>query len=65
MSFLNKGLCITIVDERTDVEEQFKYDGGLKIFVEELNRGKELIHKDVIHFEGNEKGRISRVCNAV
>ena len=40
LAFLNKGLCITIVDERTDVEEQFQYDGGLKIFVEELNRGK-------------------------
>jgi len=56
LAFLNKGLCITLVDERTDVKEQFKYDGGLKIFVEELNKGKELIHKDVIHFEGSEKG---------
>lgn len=56
LAFLNKGLCITIIDERTDVEEQFKYDGGLKVFVEELNKGKELIHKDVIHFEGKEKG---------
>ncbi|MFQ5786590.1 MAG: DNA topoisomerase (ATP-hydrolyzing) subunit B [Thermodesulfobacteriota bacterium] len=56
LAFLNKGLCITIIDERTDVEEQFKYDGGLRIFVKELNKGKELIHKDVIHFEGKEKG---------
>jgi len=56
LAFLNKGLCITIIDERTDVKEQFKYDGGLKIFVKELNRGRELIHRDVIHFEGNEKG---------
>ncbi|MBS1257831.1 MAG: Type 2 topoisomerase subunit B [Candidatus Scalindua arabica] len=56
LAFLNKGLGITIIDERTEVKEQFKYDGGLKIFVKELNRGKELIHRDVIHFEGNEKG---------
>ena len=47
LAFLNKGLCITIIDERADVKEQFKYDGGLKVFVEELNKGKELIHKDV------------------
>ena len=56
LAFLNKGLCITIVDERTDAKEQFRYDGGLKIFVEELNKGKDLIHKDVIHFEGEDKG---------
>ena len=36
-------------------EETFKYDGGIKIFVEEMNKGKELVHKDVIHFEGKEK----------
>jgi len=56
LAFLNKGLCMTIIDERTGVEEQFKYDGGVKVFVEELNKGKEPIHKDVIHFEGEEKG---------
>lgn len=55
LAFLNKGLCITIIDERTDVEEQFKYDGGIKVFVKELNKGKEPVHKDVIHFEGKEK----------
>lgn len=55
LAFLNKGLCITIIDERTDVEEQFKYDGGIKVFVKELNKGKEPLHKDVIHFEGKEK----------
>ena len=55
LAFLNKGLCITIIDERTDVEEQFKYDGGIKVFVKELNKGKEPVHKDVIYFEGKEK----------
>jgi DNA gyrase subunit B len=55
LAFLNKGLCITIIDERTDVEEQFKYDGGIKVFVNELNKGKEPVHKDVIYFEGKEK----------
>ncbi len=55
LAFLNKGLRINIIDERTDTEEEFKYDGGIKIFVEEMNKGKELVHKDVIHFEGKEK----------
>ncbi len=55
LAFLNKGLCINIIDERTDVEETFKYDGGIKIFVQEMNKGKELVHKDVIYFEGKEK----------
>ncbi len=55
LAFLNKGLCISIIDERTDTEETFKYDGGIKIFVEEMNKGKELVNKDVIYFEGKEK----------
>ncbi|NOR64747.1 MAG: DNA gyrase subunit B, partial [Candidatus Scalindua sp.] len=55
LAFLNKGLCISIIDERTDTEETFKYDGGIKIFVEEMNKGKEVVNKDVIYFEGKEK----------
>lgn len=55
LAFLNKGLSITLIDERTNIEENFTYDGGIKVFVEELNKGKELIHKDVIYFEGKEK----------
>jgi DNA gyrase subunit B len=55
LAFLNKGLCISIIDERTNTEETFKYDGGIKIFVEEMNKGKEIVNKDVIYFEGTEK----------
>ncbi len=55
LAFLNKGLCISIIDERTDTEETFKYDGGIKIFVEEMNKGKEIVNKEVIYFEGKEK----------
>lgn len=56
LAFLNKGLCITIIDERKDIEEQFKYDGGIKVFVSELNKGKETVHKDVIYSEREDKG---------
>ncbi len=56
LAFLNRGLCITVIDEITDSNDQFKYDGGIKVFVEELNHGKEVIHKDVIYSEREQKG---------
>ena len=56
LAFLNRGLCITVIDERTDSKDQFKYDGGIKVFVKELNNGKEVIHKDVIYSEREQKG---------
>ncbi|MEE9605577.1 MAG: DNA topoisomerase (ATP-hydrolyzing) subunit B [Candidatus Scalindua sp.] len=56
LAFLNRGLCITVIDERTDSKDQFKYDGGIKVFVKELNKGKEVIHKDVIYYEREQKG---------
>ncbi len=55
LAFLNKGLCVTVIDERTDSKEQFKYDGGIKVFVKELNRGKEVIHRDVIYSEKEQR----------
>ncbi len=51
LAFLNSGVCITLEDERTDKKETFKYDGGLKEFIEYINSGKDPIHKDVIYFE--------------
>ena len=51
MAFLNKGLKISIKDEREEnKEETFCYEGGLKEFVNYLNRSKNPIHKEVIHF---------------
>ena len=53
MAFLNKGLKITLWDKREEGTEQrvFHYEGGLKSFVEFLNKGKEAINKDIISFE--------------
>ncbi|MCF6158194.1 MAG: DNA topoisomerase (ATP-hydrolyzing) subunit B [wastewater metagenome] len=61
-AFLNKGLKITLTDERTDKTELFKYDGGIKAFVKELNEGKVVIHKDVIYFEQEVDGVIVEVA---
>ncbi|MGV8858433.1 DNA topoisomerase (ATP-hydrolyzing) subunit B [Rhodoglobus sp.] len=59
MAFLNKGLRITITDERPDDEEvveSYMYERGLVDYVEYLNKAKknELIHPDVIAFESED-----------
>lgn len=50
LAFLNKGLRITLEDERTKKRSEFKYEGGIKEFVEYLNKNKNPLHK-VIYFE--------------
>ena len=50
LAFLTKGIRISIMDERTEKEHTFKYDGGMKSFVEFLNKNKTVFH-DVIYFE--------------
>ncbi len=50
LSFLNKGLRITINDERTQKSHDFCYEGGIKSFVEYLNQMKNPLH-EVVYFE--------------
>ena len=59
MAFLNKGIKITLNDERDGKKkkEEFHYEGGLKEFVKHLNVNKEAIHPDVIYFEVSGKER--------
>jgi DNA gyrase subunit B len=44
LAFLNKGVEIKLIDERTEKESVFKYDGGIKSFVEHLNKGRQALH---------------------
>ncbi|MBZ5583478.1 MAG: DNA gyrase subunit B [Acidobacteriia bacterium] len=50
---LNKGLKITLTDERTDPEKktEFVYSGGIAEFIRHLNKGKAVLHDKPIHFE--------------
>lgn len=58
MAFLNKGINITLIDEREKGKKEiFHYEGGIKEFVKHINLNKEPIHPDIIYFEVSEKDR--------
>jgi DNA gyrase subunit B len=54
LAFLNRGLKITLTDERTDPprSHEFHYSGGIAEFIRHLNRGKTVLHDRPIYFEG-------------
>ncbi len=56
MAFLNKGLKITLTDERTERSPQvFQFNGGIAEFIKHLNRGKTTIHEKPMHFEAEKE----------
>ena len=63
LAFLNKGLLITLTDERTTDAKSgeakhtdFKYNGGIAEFIKHLNRGKQILHDKPIYMEDDRNG---------
>ncbi|MDD9314523.1 DNA topoisomerase (ATP-hydrolyzing) subunit B [Cytobacillus firmus] len=57
LAFLNRGLTITIEDKREENKKnEYMYEGGIKSYVEHLNRTKEVLHEEPIFIEGEREG---------
>jgi len=56
LAFLNKSIKIELKDERSNEEDTFQYSGGIKEFVQHLDKGKEIITKEPIYFEKAKDG---------
>jgi len=61
LAFLNSGLKIKIIDERTGKEEEFYYEGGIIAFVEEINKNKNTLHQKPIYVSGEKDDIIVEV----
>ncbi len=61
LAFLNKGIKIIIIDENSGKENIFQYQGGIKEFVEYLNKNKNALH-DVLYFEKEREGIIVEIA---
>ncbi|GAA0334548.1 DNA topoisomerase (ATP-hydrolyzing) subunit B [Bacillus carboniphilus] len=56
LAFLNRGIKITIEDKRNDKKNEYLYEGGIKSYVEHLNRSREVLHEEPIYMEGEKEG---------
>jgi DNA gyrase subunit B len=68
LAFLNKGLLITLTDERTTDAKtgepkhtDFKYNGGIAEFIKHLNRGKQVLHDKPIYMEAEKDGVVMEI----
>jgi len=68
LAFLNKGLLITLTDERTNDAKtgepkhtDFKYNGGIAEFIKHLNRGKQVLHDKPIYMEAEKDGVVMEI----
>lgn len=52
LAFLTAGVKIVLHDERDDRKQTFQYEGGVKSFVEYLNRGKDVLHEEPVFIQG-------------
>jgi len=64
LAYLNEGLHIRLVDERSNRESDFRFKDGIRAFVRSLNEGKEVVHRDVVYFrrEDSESGTSAEIA---
>ena len=65
LAFLNKGVMMrlsSVNNDGTPREECFKYDGGIKAYVQSLNEGKQPLHSEVIYFEKEQDGMVVEIA---
>ncbi|MBI3593224.1 MAG: DNA topoisomerase (ATP-hydrolyzing) subunit B, partial [Nitrospirae bacterium] len=62
LAFLNRGLQISITDERTPQSQVFLYKGGIVSFVEHLNKNKTPLHPKPVYIEGEKEGIIAEIA---
>src|SRR5258707_799511 len=56
LSFLNNGVTIALIDQRSGKQENFSFTGGVKGFVEYMNRSKTPLHQKIFYAEGSKEG---------
>lgn len=62
LSFLNSGVRICLREEATQREDLFEYKGGIRAFVQHLNRNKTPLHETVCHFSTEKGGVITEIA---
>ncbi|MCF0106576.1 MAG: DNA topoisomerase (ATP-hydrolyzing) subunit B [Holdemanella sp.] len=64
LAFLNKNICLTLTDARTSElkKSEYKYEGGIKQYVQYINRGRKVINEAVIYMEGFQDGISAEVA---
>src|SRR5687767_1971135 len=62
LAFLNSGVAIVLIDQRTGKEETFAFTGGVKGFVEYVNRSKNVLHQSIFYSLGEKDGIVVEVA---
>ncbi len=62
LSFLNNGVKIALIDHRNGKEENFSFTGGIKGFVQYMNRNKNALHPTVFHAVGEKDGMTAEIA---
>ncbi len=63
LAFLNKGIKLILKDERTEEKKVvYKYEGGIREYVDYLNQSKTVLHDEIVYVEGMEEGIVAEIA---